>query len=206
VKTLWLQNFIAGRGVEQIHQVKEHTSQMCADLGTKKKTAEKIPVLRSLCGYREFKESLVKVKLKLMDTPMSRALGLTPIPSVGGIHKVPAKNLLLAGLLAMIQEGEAGDVVQFTQTCARPVEAASFSLAMWVGIACMIVLAVHGSMKLFGDAVEYLAEAAGKRAPRNVGVQSQCTYRRSVLSPKPVQQARFQVVEEFYQISDRAVG
>lgn len=58
----------------------------------------------------------------------------------------------------------------------------------------MFVLAIHGLMKLFGDAVEYLAAAAGKRASRSIGVQSQCTYRRSVMTPKPVAQARFQVV------------
>lgn len=115
VKTWWLQNFTAGRGVEQIHQVKEHTSQMCADLGTKKQTAEKISVLRSLCGYREFKDELVKVKPTLMDTPMARALGLVPIPAVGGISKVPAKSMILAGLLALVQQGESASQIVFAQ-------------------------------------------------------------------------------------------
>jgi len=179
---------------------------MCSDLGTKKQTAEKISVLRSLCGYQEFKEDLIKVEPKLEDTPMARAFGLMHIPSVGGVQKVPAKSLLLAGLLAFVQEGEAGDVVQFSQTCLRPVSEASYSFATCVGIVCILMLAANGLMKLLGDAVEYLAAAAGKRASQNVGVQSLCTYGRSVLSPKPVRQARFQVVEEFYQISDRAVG
>lgn len=147
---------------------------------------------------------MIKVKPKLMDTPMSRALGLTPIPSVGGIQKVPAKSLLLAGLLALVQESEAGDVVQ---TCSRPVAETGFSFAMYFAIVCVLVLAANGLMKFLGDAAEYLAQAvAGKRASQSVGVQSQCTYRRSALSPKPVQQARLQVGEEFYQISDRAVG
>jgi len=96
-----LQNFIAGHATEQIHQVKRNTLEMCADLGTKKQSAEKISVLRSLCGYQESRDVLVKIKPRLMDTAMSRAWGLTPTLSFGGIQRVPSKQLMSAGLLAM---------------------------------------------------------------------------------------------------------
>jgi len=84
-------------------------------------------------------------------------------------------------------------ITQLPQTCSAQGDKGQTSFAAY----CV--------MQFLGGWSEHLM-VGKKGAPRSVGVQSQCTDRRPLLTPKPLATPRFQVVEEFYQISERAVG